>query len=103
MKLFSVLDAKTGGFSNPFCGLTNESAIREFSDAVNDERNPNNQWARHPEDFVLYCIGDFDSDTAAVKPMLAVESLVNASALRALKRPEQTEMNFNGREMTPVN
>lgn len=82
MKMFAVLDAKIGVFGSPFCDHRDESAVRSFSDAVNDGSNAGNMWFKHPEDFALYQIGDYDSETGTVVPLGALKCLVTASALK---------------------
>lgn len=82
-KVFSVFDSKTSLFGRPFTEQKEESAIRGFSDAVNDDSNPNNMWNKHPEDFSLFLIGEFNDETGALSPSLPV-SLVTASALVAV-------------------
>jgi len=93
LKMFSVLDTKTGAFGNPFVSLREESAIREFSDAVNDGSNPNNQWFRHPEDFSLYFLGEFDTSTGVINPISLIQNLITASALKALAPMNLPSMN----------
>ena len=68
----------------PFYSPRNESALRQFSDAVNDDRNHENQWAKHPEDFSLFCLGEYDDNTGVIIPKLS-ESLVNGASLKTDK------------------
>lgn len=82
LSMFAVLDAKVGFFGNPFCEHKEESALRAFADAVNDGSNPNNQWHRHPEDFALYKIADYDSETATITSLKSLKCLASASALK---------------------
>lgn len=95
MGLYAVLDAKLGDFGAPFVSQRDESAQRSFADAVNDGSNPNNQWFRHPEDFALYKIGDYDTETATLVPMV-LKCMVNASALK--KADPQLNLFPNGVE-----
>lgn len=97
LKVYSVFDSKTAHFSNPWFDHRDESAIRNFADAVNENGNPNNQWCKHPEDFSLFLIGQFDSDLGQLIPENP-KNLVTASALKAV-RAEQSELPlFNGVE-----
>lgn len=57
---YSVLDTKAAAFTTPMFLQRDEMAIRAFSDAVKD---PNHPMHKHPEDYHLYWIGEFD-DTA---------------------------------------
>ena len=61
-KMYSVRDAKTEIFSNPFYAKTHGEAERNFSMAVNDN-NPNNMLSKFPEDYQLWYIGEFDDHT----------------------------------------
>lgn len=56
-KVVSVFDAKSGVYMTPFVALTIGEAVRIFEDAVKDDKTLLN---KHPADFVLYHIADFD-------------------------------------------
>lgn len=79
LKMFSVYDTKAQFFGNPFFDQMSASAIRSFGDAVN-KNDPTNNWYLHPEDYQLFCIGEFNNLTGEVKYQLP-EALVMASAL----------------------
>lgn len=57
IKVFSILDAKAQVFSNPWYAPTVAYAIRSFEALAND---PGTLIGKHPEDFSLYQLGDFD-------------------------------------------
>ncbi len=57
LKAFAVYDVKSCTFSPPFFVTEPGVAIRNFSDVCND---PNSMIFRHPEDFDLYMLGEFD-------------------------------------------
>lgn len=59
-KIFSVWDAKTTAYMQPFFSSTIGSGIRAFIDASQD---PGTMLAKHPEDFSLQHIGEFDDAT----------------------------------------
>lgn len=65
MKLncFSVFDTKAQAYGVPFFMPTVGSAIRAFTDLVNDNRSAVN---RHPSDYLLFHIGDFDDSTSVL-------------------------------------
>lgn len=67
IKMFSVLDQKTGVFSHPFYEVTTGSAIRAFTDTVQTKDHPFN---RHPDDYSLYFIGEYDDATASINGMI---------------------------------
>lgn len=55
--VFTVHDAKSEAYLPPFHLQTKGQAIRAFTDCVND---PNHQFAKHPEDYTLFELGEFD-------------------------------------------
>lgn len=56
----SVRDRAADAFMNPFVVPSLGMAIRSFSDEVN---NPQGQMFAHPDDYDLYVLGMFDSDS----------------------------------------
>ena len=80
MKLlaFSVHDAKAEAFVKPFFDVTRGSAIRNFTDAVNEEGSA---FHRHGEDYTLFHVGEFDQTMGHFVPMEPV-SLGNAMVFR---------------------
>lgn len=63
--LCAVLDAKLGEYAAPFTVRKTGEAIRSFGDAV-AQPDPNNNMHKHPEDFTLWHVGDYESDTGEV-------------------------------------
>lgn len=61
--MYSVLDTATAQFGAPLCFVAPGQASRWFTDAVN-QADKDNQYYMHPDDFVLYAIGRFETDTA---------------------------------------
>ena len=60
MKMYSVFDTKADFWAPPFFARTHEEALRAFSVAANDRQH---QWGRHPADFSLFYVGEFDEFT----------------------------------------
>lgn len=81
MKMYSVFDSKLAVFSFPRSGLRDAAIIREFSDAVNNVSEPNNQWAKHPEDFSVFYLGEFDDELGTFDSHQP-KCLVTASAVK---------------------
>lgn len=75
-KVFSVYDSKASLWMNPFFMQANGQAIRAFSDEAND---PKSQLGRHPTDFVLFCIGEFDDNTGQLVAFMPPTQLGMAS------------------------
>lgn len=59
-KIFTVFDDKAKGYLQPFFLPEMGMAVRAFGDCVND---PEHNFGRHPEDYVLFCAGEFDDRT----------------------------------------
>lgn len=62
--LFNVFDDKTQVFCAPFCALTHSAALRDFAHAANDK---NSQIGRYPNDYTLFCIGEYDDTTGLIE------------------------------------
>ena len=60
MKVYSILDKKSGAYSTPFFQPNNETAQRMFADEVNGR---DGLLSRHSEDFILFDVGEFDEAT----------------------------------------
>lgn len=59
----AIHDTKAEAYMNPFYMRSDAEAIRAFGDAIEKGDTPLTQ---HPEDFVLYHLGEFDQTTAAI-------------------------------------
>lgn len=64
LKIFSVYDEKGQTFNTPFVQLQIGQALRGFQDAVG---NPESSISKHPEDYHLYHIGEFDEFSARIE------------------------------------
>lgn len=73
MKLIavSIRDAKTMAWGPPMMMRTPGEALRSFADEVNSGRGES-MIALHPEDFEMFQIGAFDTDTGEMLPEHAV-------------------------------
>lgn len=60
---FSIYDEKAQAFNVPFFQTHVGQAIRSFSDLAKD---PQSTISRHPEDYHLYHIGEFDDHDAKI-------------------------------------
>lgn len=71
LQLFSVYDRASCSFGRPFYVPSSGVALRSFTDEVN---NPQSDLAKHPSDYELHELGEFDDATAEfnllVKPSL---------------------------------
>ena len=58
--LFTTYDVKSETFGNLYTARTNDEAIRGFITAIQNAPR-DSIIAQYPEDFHLYCVGDFDT------------------------------------------
>lgn len=63
MKLFAIFDRKAEGFQAPFPVPTLGQAERAFLDACMEDGT---DLAKHPEDYALYLVGEFDQSSGEV-------------------------------------
>lgn len=80
-RAFSILDIKSDTFSPPFFFSTTGQAVRAFKDLANDGSS---SVSRHPSDYRLYCVGNFDDSRGLLTGLDQVEPLGYASEYRDL-------------------
>jgi hypothetical protein len=83
IRLYAVYDAKVSQYKIGIADIEDGGAMRQFSDAVN-EASPNNPWNKHPEDFSLWHVGQYNTSNCKIEPCTPV-NLVNATAVLSLK------------------
>ena len=64
--MFTLHDRKAELYNQPFYAPTDGAACRMIEDTIN--ANEKGDLAAHPEDFVLYRVGQFNADTGEVTP-----------------------------------
>ena len=62
LQIFAVRDRATVQFGNPMFLVTSLQAIRSFADEINN-KDTNNLLNKHPDDYDLYNLGTYDTDT----------------------------------------
>jgi len=90
IKVYSVFDSKVALFSRPYFSLNDNSMLRSFSDALNEPgQNPDAvAWNRHPEDYSLFYIGEYDDLLGKMIPELP-KSIITAAALKNIPTPPE--------------
>lgn len=66
MQIFSIYDKKAQAYMSPFYYHQKGQALRAFEDAVNDPQTP---FTKHPEDFQLFHIGEWNDSTGKITPL----------------------------------
>jgi len=95
MKLnaYSIYDNKALVYGLPFFAPTDGAAIRSLRDLANDS---NTTVGRHPRDFVLFCVGEFDDQTGGYSQVSPVRHVCDAQAV--VIEPAQIPMFSNAKE-----
>jgi len=73
-KLFTIHDAAAQAYLAPFVLHAEGIAIRTFTDCIND---PDHAFGRHPKDYTLMVIAEFDDSTGLIKPYQSQKPLGN--------------------------
>lgn len=102
MKLnaYSVYDAKSLVYGTPFFAPTDGSAIRSMQDLANDLSTT---VGRHPTDFSLWCVGNYDDQKGELTPLAPLRHVVDANALLQRQEPlfPDVEATFDHRVSRP--
>lgn len=77
VKIFSIRDAKAEAYMQPFMMQTRGQAIRSFGDHA---RDVSSQVSKHPEDYALFEIGEFDDNAGIIKPNLTPIHIADADS-----------------------
>lgn len=92
IKLFTVYDCKAECYLPPFNMKSRGEAIRAFTDTLNDGTTP---MGKHPEDYTLFEIGEYDDTNAKITGMQAPVSI--GGALEFMAPAAVLENHANGK------
>lgn len=76
-KIFTVHDKAAGAYLPPFILHAEGIAIRTFTDCVND---PTHAFCKHPGDYTLMVIGEFDDNKGVITTYQTQKPLGNGLA-----------------------
>lgn len=79
MKIYSVRDDAAAAYLPPFYARQNGEAIRMFQNSLSDSQS---NFAKWPDQFVLFELGEFNEDTGQITTLPAPKSLGNGLDLR---------------------
>lgn len=74
-KIYAIKDQAIEAFSQPFFVQAQGQAVRMFMD---ESKNEQSQINRHPADFELWYLGDFDEQTGAITAAANIERVARA-------------------------
>jgi len=83
LKMFSPFDSKLQVWMNPMFYLHTGQAERMWTDLVNDGQSLP---SKHPEDFVLYQVGEFDDTTGMINSIHPPVQVCSSVSLK--KKPD---------------
>lgn len=72
LKAFTIYDTKLEAYMQPFFMAAKGQALRAFSDTVNDAST---QFNKHPQDFTLFEIGEYDDSSGQLTSLKTPLSL----------------------------
>lgn len=89
-KIFTIHDAAAGAYLAPFFLHAEAMAIRTFSDCINDD---NHQFGRHPKDYNILCLGEFDDNAGTFEIYQTPKPLGNGlSFVQTESNPSQLHL-----------
>ena len=80
LKVFAIYDSKAQAYMHPFYSNSIGQAVRMFEDASND---PKSQMCKHPGDFTLFHIGEYDDESGSFENVQAKQDLGTALSHKA--------------------
>lgn len=72
MKMCAIYDSKAEAWTTPMFFQATGQAVRSFGDAVADEKS---EFGKHPEDYVLFLLGDWDERSGKCEVLQAPVAL----------------------------
>jgi len=73
LQCFSIKDVAVGAFSQPFYARSRAEAVRMLQDTMATREH---QFSKHPQDFGLYRVGEWDDQTGVFEPYSVPEHMV---------------------------
>lgn len=80
--LIAVRDQKSVMFAQPVTAPTRGIALRSWGDQLNDPKNADGEAVKHPEDFSLWYIGEYDDNTGEITPHKPEQMVVASDLIR---------------------
>lgn len=79
---FCIRDVQVGAYNRPYFMVSKGQAIRSFTDEVNRPSDDNPLY-KHPSDYEMFCVGEFDEDTGLLVPLPQPELVVSGATVKA--------------------
>lgn len=91
LKVYAVYDSKVGLYNQPFFQRSKGEALRGFQEVAN---NPESMICRHPADYTLFEIAEYDEEKGLLSPHNVHQNLGLALEFKR-EAPEQLPMFAN--------
>lgn len=79
--IMSIFDVKVSAFQRPSFSPTVPAFVRACQDEVN---RPDSEMGKHPEDYQIFKIGEFDDESGLLVPLTPPDMIVVAVNLKRL-------------------
>lgn len=84
LRAYSIFDNKALQYHPPFFASTDGAAVRSLTDLANDLQT---QIGRHPGDYVLFCIGEYDDQKGMFRQFMPLVHVVDAISVVTAREP----------------
>lgn len=81
LKIFTAYDSKVEAYLQPFFMRSRGEALRAWTELAN---NPEHLFAKHPADYTLFEVGEYDDTTGKLTPLTAYINLGTALEFKRL-------------------
>ena len=85
---FTIYDNAANAYLPPFCLHNEQMAMRVFGDCI---QSADHQFSKHPSDYTLFKIGEFDDISGQLTPEKAPQSLCNGIQFVLDQKPVTVE------------
>lgn len=79
----AIFDSKVKIFTQPYLFVNKGAALRTWQEAANDPQSP---YCKHPEDFTMFIVGEYNDETGILTHLTAFESLGNALQFKNIQQ-----------------
>lgn len=86
--IYAVYDVKAAVYNHPFFVSTHGIATRGFTDMAS---NPETDIGKHPEDYTLFCIGEWDDNNGHIES-ITPENMGNGLEFKAIRMQDQNRI-----------
>ena len=77
-KVYAMYDVKAN-FYHPPIVLANDEVLKRA--IISQYKDSDNQVSQFPEDFKIYCIGDYDDNSGVIKPLSPIRHVTTVAEL----------------------